>query len=95
MPPMFGGPPLASKRLNPNQWARLDPSEILVHNVKSQDQLDDILEDRMRAELARELLAKARKAAEPSSLDAEKRLQSHVHEFVEGQTILELQQLRS
>jgi hypothetical protein len=39
MPPSFGGPPVANKMRNGvgnlHQWARLDPSEILVHNIKA------------------------------------------------------------
>ena len=58
MPPLYGGPPVASRRMNANQWSRLDPSEILVHNVKCQDQLDDIIEDRMREEFARQIIQK-------------------------------------
>ena len=34
MPPMFGAPPMASNEFNAHQWNRLDPTEILVHNVK-------------------------------------------------------------
>lgn len=46
LPPLYGGPPSSANCLN--QWNRLDPSEILVHNVKCQDEIDDFLESQMR-----------------------------------------------
>ena len=62
MPPVFGAPPMAQHpgQMNSNnlhQWNRLDPSEILVHNVKCQDQLDDYLEQQMRLDYERKLKA--------------------------------------
>lgn len=46
-PPIYSGPPLSivNGGGSRTQWSRLDPSEIIVHNLKCQDQLDDYIED--------------------------------------------------
>ena len=45
---MFGGPPSAAE--NKKDWNKLDPNEILVHNMRSLDSIDDLIEDKMRKE---------------------------------------------
>ena len=38
------GPPLPGQ----SKWLKLDPNELLVHNMRSLDHLDDVIEDKMR-----------------------------------------------
>lgn len=76
-----------------NQWKRLDPSEILVHNVKCQDQIDDILEDEMRKHYKTKFIKQARdallKQEMPLSIEE---LTKQINEFVDSQSIPQLQQ---
>jgi hypothetical protein len=59
MPPAYGRPPIAHPIANMKQWNRLDPSEILVHNVKCLDQVDDLLEEEMRKQFKAKFMRKA------------------------------------
>lgn len=93
MPPNFSGPPVPiANGSNIKQWSRLDPSEIIIHNLKCQDQLDDFIEDQMRQKLCNELIAKSKSHIETTdNSDETNRQNTPLHEeirkFVEAQTI--------
>ena len=98
MPPSYGGPPLATATSNLNQWNRLDPSEILVHDVKCQDQIDDLLEDQMRNIFKEKFVKKAKKAlkmkkekdSSSSVTISTEDLNNQIKEFVQTQSIAQL-----
>ena len=74
------------------QWSRLDPSEILVHNVKCQDQIDDLIEARMRKQFVQKLDKQARQALKETETTVDSDvLQGHIKEFVNCQSIQQLQ----
>jgi hypothetical protein len=64
------GPPLPGQ----SKWLRLDPNEILVHNMKALDHVDDLIEDKMRERYESQIEG-------PSKL---------VKDFVNSQTISDL-----
>jgi len=47
--------------VNKKHWSKLDPNELLVHNLKSLDQIDDIIEDQMRLQYQKEFIKKTTK----------------------------------
>ena len=63
---MFQSPPKAG--VNHKNWSKLDPNELLVHNLKSLDQLDDIIEDHMRSKYEKKFMKKTEKKQISKSL---------------------------
>lgn len=75
-----------------NQWKRLDPSEILVHNLKYHDQVDDMIEAAMRKNFKTQFLRRGEKTAKEKGLQIEaEKMKKHVEDFVDCLPIEQLQ----
>ena len=42
-----------------SRWTRIDQNEMLIHNIRGLDHIDDIIEDKMREQLKKTLIEKA------------------------------------